>query len=137
MITNDVGLVDLEIFFIINFCLKFKYEPADKLEGHTNNICVVDGMYYKSDCETKPINTYLASASVDSTVRIWTRQSDYNLKSNQNKFSLEQVITSKMNGFALALKFYLLPLSNRKYFLYLWATVRSLNFSFCLILPPL
>ena len=70
-------------------------------------------MYYKHDSETKPLNTYLASASVDSTVRIWRRQSDFDLK--ENKFSLEQVITSKMNGFALALKFYLLPISNCKF----------------------
>ena len=75
-------------------------------------------MYYKNDKEDKPLNTYVASASVDSTIRIWTRQSSYNLKNSQEKFNLEQVITSKTNGFGLALKFYLLPISNRKFFLY-------------------
>jgi hypothetical protein len=73
-------------------------------------------MYYlnnKSD-ETTLIDTYLASASIDSTVRIWTRQSDYNINHENAKFIEDQVIPSKMNGFALALKFYVLPLSNCK-----------------------
>lgn len=72
-------------------------------------------MYYKSDLEDKPLITYVASASVDSTVRLWTRQSDYTLQNSQEKFYLEQVITSKSNGFGLALKFYLLPISNCKF----------------------
>jgi hypothetical protein len=72
-------------------------------------------MYYKSDLEDKQLITYVASASVDSTVRLWTRQSDYTLQNSQEKFYLEQVITSKSNGFGLALKFYLLPISNCKF----------------------
>lgn len=67
-------------------------------------------MYYSND---QTLNTLIASASVDSTVRIWKRQSDFNLNAN---FSCEQVISCKMNGFALALKLYLLPLSNCNFF---------------------
>jgi hypothetical protein len=72
-------------------------------------------MYYLNDSKKNELITYLASASVDSTVRIWIRNSDFDLKTNHSKFNLEQVISSKMNGFALALKFYLLPLSNCKF----------------------
>lgn len=72
-------------------------------------------MYYLNDANKNELITYLASASVDSTVRIWIRNSDFDLKTNHSKFNLEQVISSKMNGFALALKFYLLPLSNCKF----------------------
>jgi hypothetical protein len=72
-------------------------------------------MYYLNDVNKNELITYLASASVDSTVRIWIRNSDFDLKTNHSKFNLEQVISSKMNGFALALKFYLLPLSNCKF----------------------
>lgn len=91
-----------------------KYEPVQTLKGHTDNICVVDGMYY-FDEKTNQLNTYLASASVDSTVRIWKRLSDYNLDPTSAQFVEDQVISSKMRGFALALKFYVLPISNCKF----------------------
>lgn len=88
------------------------------MEGHTNSVSVVDSMYFdetKNQNDKKQLSTYLASASVDSSIRIWSRHSEgYDLKST--KFNLDQVIHSKMNGFALALKFYLLPLSKRKFF---------------------
>ena len=63
----------------------------------------------------KALQTVLASASVDSTVRIWTRHSDLQLKDDgkQAPFVCEQEIKSKANGFALALKFFLLPLAER------------------------
>ena len=81
------------------------------LDGHKSNICVVDAMYYadkRATASESSLITHLASASVDSTVRIWTRHSDFNLKGT---FELDQVITAKLNGFALCLKFYVLPLS--------------------------
>lgn len=70
-------------------------------------------MYFSNDSF---LLTYIASASVDSTVRIWNRLSDSNLnivdqEGKKANFNLEQIITAKANGFALALKFYLLPLS--------------------------
>ena len=73
-------------------------------------------MYYADNRshESQMINTFLASASVDSTVRIWRRHSNYSPECGEAKFVQDQVITSKMNGFALALKFYILPLSNCK-----------------------
>ena len=71
-------------------------------------------MYYAYRKSTDlPLITHLASASVDSTVRIWTRHSDFTT-GKEAKFELEQVITAKMNGFALCLKFYLLPISKCK-----------------------
>lgn len=83
------------------------------LDGHTNTVNVVDSMYFeesKGDSTKKVLSTYLASASIDSTVRIWSRHSEnFDLKSS--KFTLGQVIHAKASGFALALKFYLLPLS--------------------------
>lgn len=93
----------------------YKYEPVQVLDGHTNNVCVVDAMYYSErKQESDSIATYIASASVDSTVRIWSRHTDSSL--TNSKFELEQVISAKGNGFALALKFYLLPLSKCKCF---------------------
>lgn len=86
---------------------------AQVLDGHTNNICVVDAMYYADRKSSNKLLTLMASASVDSTVRIWTRQCDFNLN-KECKFELEQVITAKMNGFALCLKFYFLPVSKCK-----------------------
>lgn len=88
-----------------------EYEPVHTLTGHTDNICVIEGMYYKDEDSNK-VNTYLASASVDSTVRIWSRQSDYDLNNEKDKFSEDQVILLKSRGFALALKFFILPISN-------------------------
>ncbi len=90
----------------------FKYEPVQTLNGHSDNICVIDGMYYTGN-KSNEINTLLASASVDSSVRIWSRSSDYNLDKDKFQFSQDQVILAKSNGFALALKFYILPISNR------------------------
>jgi hypothetical protein len=74
-------------------------------------------MYFDND---SCLLTYIVSASVDSSVRIWSRLSDFNLnildeKNNKANFNLEQIITAKANGFALALKFYLLPLSKCNY----------------------
>lgn len=84
------------------------------LDGHTDSVVLTDGMYFDGPIldGMKSINTFIASASVDSTVRIWSRNSDQNL--TNSKFNLEQIITSKMKGFALALKFYHLPISNCK-----------------------
>lgn len=93
----------------MNF-LFIKYEPIQTLNGHTDNICVIDGMYY-ADSKNNEINTLLASASVDSSVRIWSRNSDYNLDADKSQFSQDQVLLAKSNGFALALKFYILPIS--------------------------
>lgn len=73
-------------------------------------------MYFLDKKSNDRLVTHLASASVDSTVRIWTRQSDFSLGKEKSKFELEQVITAKMNGFALCLKFYLLPISKRMIF---------------------
>jgi hypothetical protein len=100
--------------YFFSFYHFIKYEPFQQLYGHTNNICVVDAMYFNTEIDSNLV-TYLASASVDSTVRIWSRSSDFNLTSKGEKaaFNLEQVITAKANGFALALKFYLLPISKR------------------------
>lgn len=79
------------------------------MTGHTNNVSIVDAMYF--DDFGINLVTYIATAAIDSTVRIWNRQShNYNL--TNSVFSQEQVIVSKMNGFALALKFFLLPTSN-------------------------
>ena len=96
-----------------SFVFFSKYEPVQTLRGHTDNVCVVDGMYYR-DAKTNQLNTFLASASVDSTVRIWKRESDYSLDSNSCQFVEDQVINSKTRGFALALKFYVLPISKCK-----------------------
>ena len=67
-------------------------------------------MYY-ADTKSNEISTLLASASVDSSVRIWSRNSDYNLEKDKSQFTQDQVIMAKSNGFALALKFYILPIS--------------------------
>jgi hypothetical protein len=85
---------------------------------------VLDAAYFEqenalntsaSDC----LLTLIASASVDSTVKIWSRSSDYNLnepgKSLIAKFNVMQTFSSKQNGFSLALKFHLLSKSNCKY----------------------
>ena len=88
-------------------------------------------MYYADEQSNEIINTYLASASVDSTVRIWSRHSDYK-NDLTSKFVQEQVIVSKQNGFALALKFYILPISNCKlnliFYLFLNLTIVTLCF---------
>ena len=68
-------------------------------------------MYYQENNSDQRIQTIVASGSVDSSVRIWTRHSGYTLK--DASFSCAQEIKSKANGFALALKFYLLPLAKR------------------------
>ncbi len=70
-------------------------------------------MYYNNDSN---LLTLVASASVDSTVRIWNRFGDFKLnilneKNKKSNFNLEQIITVRANGFASALKFYLLPIS--------------------------
>lgn len=88
----------------------FEYDSVQTLNGHTDNICVIDGMYY-ADTKSNEISTLLASASVDSSVRIWSRNSDYNLDKDKSQFTQDQVIMAKSNGFALALKFYILPIS--------------------------
>lgn len=82
------------------------------LEGHTDSVGVLDAIYIKqkgSD-DKKILTTFIASASVDSTVRIWTRKSDEE-STDKAKFTQLQCLTAKGNGFALALKFYRLPLS--------------------------
>jgi hypothetical protein len=73
-----------------------------------------DELIKNGDQELKIKSTYLASASVDSTINIWSRhQSD---QKSESKFNLDQTLSCKSNGFALALKFHLLPLSNCNYF---------------------
>ena len=100
------------------YFIKKKYEPIQTLQAHTDNVCVADAMWYIETSTTtsnnKQLQTILASSSVDSTVRIWARHSDFNFNNQQNEralFACDQVIKSKANGFALALKFYLLPLA--------------------------
>ena len=84
------------------------------MDGHADSVVLADGMYFDGPIldGNKSIVTLIASASVDSTVRIWSRNSDQSL--SDSNFKIDQIITSKMKGFALALKFYHLPISNCK-----------------------
>ncbi|CAF0711829.1 unnamed protein product [Brachionus calyciflorus] len=107
--TNEFVSVSKDKSVIVWQGADYEYEPYQILNGHTNSISIADAFYF--DESNKVLTTFIASASVDSTVRIWKRRSEnYDIK-NSN-FTQDQVITSKMNGFALALKFYLLPISN-------------------------
>jgi len=83
-------------------------------------------MYY-GDKRSNEISTYLASASVDSTVRIWSRNSDYSFENTNSTFTEDQVIKSNKNGFALALKFYILPISNSKKLLFFQITLNKIS----------
>lgn len=74
------------------------------LTGHTASVNVLDAVYI--DTEEGQMTTYIASAAVDSTVRIWTRKPTI-----IENFTQEQVLTAKGHGFALALKFHQLPIS--------------------------
>lgn len=80
------------------------------LEGHKASVNVIDAVYIE-DTDKGDLITYIVSASVDSTVRIWKRCSKSIEPDDSAKFVEEQVISSRANGFALALKFYRLPLS--------------------------
>jgi hypothetical protein len=88
-----------------------QYEPIQVLEAHKLSVSVADAMYYEES--NNVLSTFLASASIDSTINIWSRHSE-NFDLSDSKFTLDQTITCKANGFALTLKFYLLPLSNCK-----------------------
>ena len=52
--------------------LCFQFELSTKLAGHTGPVTVVDAIYINND--QGDIRTLVASASVDSTVRIWERK---------------------------------------------------------------
>lgn len=110
--TNEFVSVSKDKSVVIWQGSDYIYEPYQVLNGHTNNVSIADAMYF--DESNNNLTTFVASASVDSSVRIWSRLSEkYNLKSST--FKQDQIIVSKMNGFALALKFYLLPISNCKH----------------------
>jgi WD40 repeat protein len=102
-------LIYLEFRFCFSnvFLSNFKYDALQVLQGHTDSVGVLDAMYFKTN-STDPSQTltHLASASVDSTIRIWTRST------LNGQFTQDQILHSKQNGFALALKFYTLPISN-------------------------
>ncbi len=51
-------------------------------------------MYYLNDSKKNELITYLASASVDSTIRIWIRNSDFDLKTNHSN-SFTHIRTQK------------------------------------------
>lgn len=78
------------------------------LNGHKASVNVLDSVYLEDNL------TYIASSSVDSTVRIWKRRYSDISKLESENFSHDQVLISKSNGFALALKFYELPMSKSK-----------------------
>lgn len=86
------------------------YECIQVLEGHKASVNVIDAVYVE-DAGSGELVTYIVSASVDSTVRVWKRCSKSIEPDDSAKFVEEQVIGSRANGFALALKFYRLPLS--------------------------
>ena len=89
------------------------------MSNHANSVCVVDGFYTLDEHQSAAaaaVITYVASASSDSDIVIYNRQSDFNLQTVsditlKSKFVMQQKINCKNNSFALALKFYLLPLS--------------------------
>jgi hypothetical protein len=65
---------------------------VDQLVGHAGGINVVDGFYFHKQ------QTLLASASSDSSVKIWFREN------YEKNFGLLQTVLCKSKGFALALK---------------------------------
>jgi hypothetical protein len=99
------------------------------LEEHKDSVNVLDAAYFDQDFtfgvdSTQPgcLLTLIASASVDSTVKMWRRLSDYSLNEPRvgggggdgslvAKFGVMQTFNSKQNGFSLALKLYSLPIS--------------------------
>ena len=75
------------------------------MNQHTESVNVLDGIYYKSN---DLIKTIVCSSAADSTVKIWFRGDSI----NEKKFIAEQSIPTKHKGFAFALKFYILTISN-------------------------
>ncbi|XP_071944590.1 elongator complex protein 2-like [Antedon mediterranea] len=84
-----------------------QYNVISTLEGHDGIVTIVDAIYLPSDeqAPSSTLRTLIASASTDSTIKIWEREHD------GNEFKLLQTI-SRHKGFALCLAWSVLPNTN-------------------------
>ncbi|KAK7508595.1 hypothetical protein BaRGS_00000161 [Batillaria attramentaria] len=80
------------------------YKVAAALKGHTGSVTVAAALYVTGDCDSPPdrSETLIATASVDSTVRVWQR------KSRSQDIEECQTLTFG-TGFAVDLSLLLVP----------------------------